>query len=109
MTSGRGGLASNLPVVRQASAADVLAVAEFQTECWREAYAGLVPQDYLDRVGVGERAALWNTRISAATRHVALARRAGTVIGVVSWGLAELQDTPALELKSLYAAAAFRG
>ena len=71
--------------VRAARAQDAGAVAAFQTAVWREAYAGLVPQDYLDRVGVGERLERWAGRFATGSRQVALAEDDGAVVGVVGW------------------------
>jgi GNAT superfamily N-acetyltransferase len=88
--------------------ADVAAIAEFQTECWREAYRGLVPQDYLDRVGVSDRAVRWRERLVDGTRQVVLAELE-RVVGVVSWGRTGMVYLPVLELKSLYVDAAQRG
>jgi ribosomal protein S18 acetylase RimI-like enzyme len=93
-------------LIRSASAADVVAIAEFQTRCWRDAYAGLVPQAYLARVGVPEREARWLDRITTGSRDVALAELDGRVVGVVSWGTTPLPGAPARELKSLYVASA---
>ena len=49
--------------LRHATVDDAKAIAEFQTACWREAYVGLVSQDYLDSVGVGIRQQRWATRV----------------------------------------------
>lgn len=38
-----------------AGVADAHDIAVFHTECWREAYRGIVPQDYLERVTVDDR------------------------------------------------------
>jgi GNAT superfamily N-acetyltransferase len=81
----------------------VLAIAEFQTTCWREAYRGLVPQDYLDRVSTADRERRWRQRLVTREREIALAESAAAVVGVVSWA------APPLELKSLYVAADHRG
>jgi GNAT superfamily N-acetyltransferase len=96
-------------VIRSASATDVDGIAVFQTRCWREAYAGLVPQTYLDRVGVPERAARWRERIVTGSRAVALAESEGRILGVVSWGTTALLETPSPELMSLYVSPAERG
>ena len=96
-------------MIRSASVADVPGIAEFQTRCWREVYAGLVPQDYLDRVGAPGRDARWRERISAGSRAVALAEQAGHIVGVVSWGTTRLLDAPDLELMSLYVSSIERG
>jgi GNAT superfamily N-acetyltransferase len=95
--------------VREVTDSDVTAIAEFQTTCWREAYRGVVPQAYLDRVGVADRERRWSERLDSGTRRIALAEAGSSVIGVVSWGLADVEDAPALELMSLYVAANHRG
>jgi GNAT superfamily N-acetyltransferase len=95
--------------VREAAVADARAIAVFQTTCWREAYRNLVPQDYLNRVGVDEREQRWRHRLLSAERAVALAELDSAVVGVVSWGQTDVSDTPSLEVMSLYVAAAHRG
>lgn len=125
--------------MRDAVAADVHDVATFQTETWREAYAGLVAPEYLARVGVPEREASWSLRIASTARHVVVARAggaaadtgtgatddatgvsaartaapaAGRVVGVASWGQGDPDDPDDLdlpELKTLYVAASSRG
>lgn len=95
--------------LRDASVSDVRAVAEFQTRCWREAYRGLVPQSYLDRVSVADREIRWRQRIVSGARQVALAEAGGLLVGVVSWGMTDVPGVPALELKSLYVDREHRG
>lgn len=104
--------------MRDAVAADVHDVAVFQTDTWREAYAGLVSPDYLTRVGVPEREASWSLRIASTSRHVVVARAEADatadrpVVGVTSWGQGDPVDPDDLdlpELKTLYVAASSRG
>jgi GNAT superfamily N-acetyltransferase len=97
-------------VLRPAEAADVRAIAEFQTRCWRQAYPGLVPQDYLDQLDVDRRETMWRRRLVSGSRRIALAEIDGDLVGVVSWGQARSNDdAPPLELKSLYVDAARHG
>jgi ribosomal protein S18 acetylase RimI-like enzyme len=86
----------------------VTAIARFQTECWREAYRGLVPDSYLDGVSEEDRATRWRERIESRSRQAAIAWHGEDVAGVVSWGAAESGE-PDLELKSLYVHANHRG
>ena len=95
--------------VRAVTAGDVPAIADFQTTCWREAYRGVVPQEYLDRVGVEDRERRWGERVESGSRHIALAEIGSDIVGVVSWGLSDVDDAPALELMSRYVAAGQRG
>lgn len=95
--------------VRTAVLADAVAIAGFQTECWREAYRGVVPQEYLDRVGAAEREARWHERLTTGAREIALAEWDTSVVGVVSWTATGTQKIAAVELASLYVATAHRG
>lgn len=95
--------------VRRAVVEDARAIAEFQTSCWRTAYAELVPQAYLERVGVVEREVRWRDRLRTGARSVALAEDAGDVIGVVSWSMTPIRDAPALQLASVYVSSARQG
>lgn len=97
------------PRVRAALLGDVTAIATFQTECWREAYCGIVPPDYLNRVGEADRTLRWHERLVSGAREIALAELDKVMLGVVSWGATTVTDAPTLELKSLYVAADQRG
>ncbi|WP_423921783.1 GNAT family N-acetyltransferase [Frigoribacterium sp. 2-23] len=102
-----------LLVVRSAEAGDVHDVAVFQTETWREAYRGLVPDYYLDAVGVTEREHSWGARIASSSREVVVARYDERIVGVVSWSRGDPthdgDDLDAVELKTLYVDAGLRG
>jgi len=95
--------------VRRAALADAAAIATFQTECWREAYRGVVPQEYLDRVGVAEREVRWRDRLATGAREIALAEWDNLVVGVVSSTATGTREIAPVELASLYVAAAHRG
>lgn len=95
------------PLVRPAAGVeDFLAVQRVRARSWREAYAGLVPQQVLDAMGdetgLRERA----ERMAAGTRaRTYLAGRDGRVLGFVSVGPERQQDAPADvgEVYALYA------
>jgi GNAT superfamily N-acetyltransferase len=95
-------------VVVDAAPSDVEAIAAFQTACWREAYRGLVPDDYLDGVTEDDRALRWRDRLESGSRHAAIAWSGDGIAGVVSWGAAD-SGMPLLELKSLYVGQPHRG
>jgi ribosomal protein S18 acetylase RimI-like enzyme len=92
-----------------ATVADAYEIALFHTECWKEAYQGIVPQDYLKRVTVEDRELRWRDRLVSGVRRTALAPSQGGILGVASWGRTNLSDLPPLELMSLYVDAHVRG
>lgn len=102
-------LSGPVVVIRPATPADIQPIAEFQTTFWRDAYRGLVPQNYLDRVTAADRAHRWRVRLSAGERQIALAVVADQIVGVVSWSTTTTVDVPPLELMSLYVDANYRG
>jgi GNAT superfamily N-acetyltransferase len=95
--------------VRAATRRDVAAIAAFQTRCWGEAYRGLVSAAYLDRVSVADRQRRWHERLVSGARQIELAEIDTEIVGVVSWGLTDVDGAPPLELMSLYVAADQRG
>jgi GNAT superfamily N-acetyltransferase len=51
--------------VRVATAVDAGAIARVHIASWRAAYVGLIPQDFLDALDIGERTARWEAIFSA--------------------------------------------
>lgn len=92
--------------VRRAEESDAVAVTDCQTTCWREAYAGLVAEDYLYSDAVERRRlARWQERL-AGSRNVWVAEADGQVVGVASTAAG---DEPPVTLTSLYLRAAHHG
>lgn len=88
---------------------DAGALAAVRVRSWQAAYAGLIPQDYLDRLSVAGRAELWK-RVLAATAWPStgtlVAELGGRVVAFASIGPCrdEDQDTAAVgEVTSIYA------
>jgi len=72
--------------------------------CWRETYAGIIPQDHIERRTVGSRAALWNEVLRTGDQIVFVAcDRDGKVVGFAS-GTASSEPVEGFdaELGSLY-------
>ena len=90
--------------------ADAEAVADCHTACWREAYAGLVGDDYLFSPTVERRRlARWQERIGG-TRAVWLAIDDTQVVGVASADAAQTTEAPVpVQLMSLYVRASYQG
>jgi GNAT superfamily N-acetyltransferase len=98
------------PAIRQATPADARAVADCHTLCWRQAYAGLVRDDYLYSATVERRRlSRWRERL-AGTRVVWLADDGGSVVGVASTDVTQDHTAPVpVQLMSLYLRFAFQG
>ncbi|MGW1364814.1 N-acetyltransferase family protein [Streptomyces chartreusis] len=91
--------------IRQAWPDDASAVAGVYVRSWRAAFAGLVPQHYLDAMDPVREESDWKTRI-AETRWpssgVLAAEAEAGIIGFASFGPS--QETPAIaEIGTLYA------
>ncbi len=68
-------------VIRRASLEDAAAIAAVQVRTWHAAYAGLLPQEHLDRRTIALRTAQWNDRLHAGQEDVFVACDAhGTVV-----------------------------
>ncbi|MEV6162833.1 GNAT family N-acetyltransferase [Streptomyces sp. NPDC052052] len=91
--------------IRQAWPGDASAVAGIYVRSWRAAFAGLVPQHYLDAMDPAREESGWKTRI-AETRWpssgVLAAETEARVVGFTSFGPS--QESPAIaEIGTLYA------
>jgi GNAT superfamily N-acetyltransferase len=94
--------------ISQATPGDARAIAELHTTVWREAYRGLVPDQYLDTTTLEDRRTRWALRLGSGDRQAVIARHGGTVIGAASWSECPEQP-PGLELASLYIVRGHRG
>jgi GNAT superfamily N-acetyltransferase len=72
--------------VRRATPGDARAIAEVQVETWRTAYQGVVPQEVLDGLDVGEREQMWERASGNDRVAVFVAERDGQIAGFVSVG-----------------------
>ncbi|MFC7303275.1 GNAT family N-acetyltransferase [Streptomyces monticola] len=92
--------------VREMTEADCPAVAEIRVLGWQFAYAGLIPQSYLDAMSVIDDRERCRDRLARAAQGVValVAERAGTVVGWASFGPYRDGDLPptATELYALY-------
>jgi GNAT superfamily N-acetyltransferase len=103
-------VSADLPIdLRPAVLTDIRAIAEFQTRCWHQAYEGLVPQEYLDRITVDERETRWRDRFLSGEIGMMLAEASSELVGVISWRMTNVVDAPPLELRTLYVDAAHHG
>jgi ribosomal protein S18 acetylase RimI-like enzyme len=85
--------ASLAPAVRDASPADAAAIAEIQVASWRDAFRGILPDDYLDQwVTVDDRTADWQELLgeSKPDRFVLVATEGDTHLAFALVEAAEL-------------------
>lgn len=74
------------PTVRRARPEDAPGIARVHVEAWRESYAGIVPQSFLDQLDVAKRVPIWEraTRFEVPQVHVAV--MSGEVVGFADGG-----------------------
>jgi ribosomal protein S18 acetylase RimI-like enzyme len=74
-------------LIREATVADCAAVAEVHVRSWRESFAGVVPQTFLDKMSVERRARAFESRFSDASYRMYVAEVAGRgVVGFADFG-----------------------
>lgn len=91
--------------IRQAWPDDASAVAGVYVRSWQAAFAGLVPQHYLDAMEPSREESAWKTRIAEARWPSSGVLVAETEAGIVGFaGFGPSQQTPAVaEIGTLYA------
>lgn len=50
--------------IRKADVGDALGIAKVHIECWKETYAGIISQEYLDSLKIEDRFGLWERSLS---------------------------------------------
>lgn len=57
-------------IIRKATPEDALHIATIHVETWQHAYQGLIPNDYLDKLSIPERAKKWKEMLTDPEVHV---------------------------------------
>ena len=94
-------------LIRPARIDDAGAIAEIGVRGWQEAYRGILPGDFLDRLSVTAREVAWRTMLSSDEAGAApawLAERDGRAVGFVASGPPRDEDVPlpAAEVYAIY-------
>lgn len=93
-------------LIRPATVEDAEQIARVHLASWREAYTGVVPQEYLDRLDEAERAAQWREQLANLDRTVTVwvASEADQVLGFASLGPSRDEDAEreTLEIYTIY-------
>ncbi len=104
--------AENDTAVRAAVVTDAGAIARVRTASWRAAYAGIVPDAILERLGAEALVARFEERIAhpGPASTLVVEDRERQVVGFASVGPARDDDVPGLgEVYAIYLDPAFRG
>jgi ribosomal protein S18 acetylase RimI-like enzyme len=72
-------------MIRVATLADARAIAQVHVASWRAGYRGLVPDAYLERLSVDERAAMWETILRDGETTVLVAGDGERIDGFVAF------------------------
>ena len=66
--------------------ADTEEIARVHVQCWQEAYAGLLPDEFLKNLSIDAKIAQWRQTVSDPQVFKLVAREAGRIVGFVSCG-----------------------
>jgi RimJ/RimL family protein N-acetyltransferase len=90
--------------IRKATPADARSVAEVHVGSWRHAYRGMLPDEYLDRLSVDDREAMWREAFGEATSGAFVAEAGDRIVGFASFGPSRDQDASARtgEIPAIY-------
>lgn len=80
--------------IEPAAPEDAPAVAQLHVSSWQVAYAGIVPQEFLDALSAPNREAMWRESIRRGNPELVLAREDEKPVGFVSFGKSRDQDLP---------------
>lgn len=101
------------PTIRPATPADAPAIARIHVTSWRETYAGLMPDEFLERMTGeemrGRREMSWERTISQQLETVLVAEQDGEVVAFASAGPARDHPGFEMELMTLYALKSAQG
>lgn len=98
--------------IRKAARGDELAIAKVHIQSWQEAYKGLLPQAYLDRLPseLNERVENWTKRLVNNERWAFVAESDKGIIGFILFGPArEPNKAEYIELGAFYILADYKG
>ena len=84
--------------IRKLTMADLDDIAQLHVQAWRDAYQGIVPQDFLDTLDPAARRKNWENGLAAHGEDVRygtlLARMRGQAVGFISYGPARDKKAP---------------
>jgi GNAT superfamily N-acetyltransferase len=81
--------------IRRATPEDARSVAEVHVGSWRHAYRGLLPDEYLDRLSVDDREAMWREAFGEPASGAFVAEAGDRIVGFASFGPSRDEDASA--------------
>lgn len=90
-------------LLRDAETSDAPALARISVDGWQQAYAGLLPQSYLDALDVDARMRGWLEVLETTPMRPLVAEVAGVVAGFASFGPSRDDDADATTTAEIYA------
>ncbi len=72
--------------IRDAVPGDAEAIAQIHVSSWREAYAGILPEDYLAGLSIEKHTAFWKRELAGGESITLVSEREGSITGWVSGG-----------------------
>jgi ribosomal protein S18 acetylase RimI-like enzyme len=82
--------------IRKATLADASAIATVHVAAWKEAYRGIVADEFLDNLSIQRRTEQWTNSLSNEAHpyhHAFVAEVNGQVVGFSNFGVAQIKDT----------------
>jgi GNAT superfamily N-acetyltransferase len=87
---------------REAAVADCMAVARVHVRSWKESFAGLVPQAFLDKMSIEKRANAFRKGFSAESYRMFVAEASHGVVGFADFGAPRENIGYEAELYAIY-------
>ena len=88
---------------RPAVPADASGIAHVHIRAWKEAYSGVIPHDYLERLSLETKTEWWRNALLAEETNVIVAIKDDQIIGWISFGSSRDEDTVgAAEVYAIY-------
>ncbi|QFY42732.1 GNAT family N-acetyltransferase [Candidatus Methylospira mobilis] len=90
--------------IRTAALSDARAIAQVHVYSWQQAYRGLVPDSFLDRLSIDKREVAWQKSIARGTPELWVAELGQEIVGWVAFGPSRDEDTPPFteEVEAIY-------
>jgi GNAT superfamily N-acetyltransferase len=95
-------------VIRRARPVDAAEIARVQVQSWRETYAGIIPQPYLDQLSVPAHERQWRKTLGSGS-WAFVAEWERKLVGFASGGLSRVRRDITGELYVLYVLRLFQG